>query len=290
MIRSLLLTLLFTVFAMAQTRVCVSIPPQAYFVKKIAGDKADVTVLIPPGASPATYSPKPSQLKAIRNASIYFTIGVPFEKNWLDRFKSINPSLKIVDMTRNITKMPMSHGLEAHEHETKEHDTHASHVHTGLDPHVWLSPPLVTKMAEVIKETFVKEDPKNSAFYEKNYERFLHEIERLQQQIAAKLSNVKQKSFIVFHPSFGYFAKAFGLHQIAIEKEGKEPSLRYMKRIIDFAREHGIKTIFVEPQFSQKSARYIARAIGGKVVSIDPLAYDWEKNMAEIAESFEKAD
>ncbi len=285
MMRTILFFLLFSVFAIAHTKVCVSIPPQAYFVKKIAGDKADVTVLIPPGASPATYSPKPSQLKAIRDASIYFTIGVPFEKNWLDRFKSINPTLKIVDTTRNITKMPMSHGLEAHEHEA-----HEGHRHEGLDPHVWLNPALVAKMTEVIKETFVEEDPKNSAFYEKNYQRFLHDIERLQQQIAAKLSALKQKDFIVFHPSFGYFAKAFGLHQIAIEKEGKEPSLRYMKRIIDFARKHEIKTIFVEPQFSQKSARYIARAIGGKVVSIDPLAYEWEKNMLEIAESFEKAD
>ncbi len=289
MIRSILVIFFFSVFGWAKSSVCVSIPPQAYFVKKIAGDKADITVLIPPGASPATYSPKPSQLRAIKKASLYFTIGVPFEKNWLERFKSINPKLKIVDMTRDITKIPMQNHLD-HDTEQHGHDSHGHHAHAGLDPHVWLSPALVEKMAEVIKETFIKEDPKNSAFYRQNYQNFLREIEEIRSKIAKILSGLKQKEFIVFHPSFGYFCEEFGLKQVAIEKEGKEPSLRYMKRLIDFAKKHGIKTIFVEPQFSQKSARYIAKAIGGKVQSIDPLAYDWERNIMEIAKSFEKAD
>jgi zinc transport system substrate-binding protein len=289
MIRSILVIFFFSVFGWAKSSVCVSIPPQAYFVKKIAGDKADITVLIPPGASPATYSPKPSQLRAIKKASLYFTIGVPFEKNWLERFKSINPKLKIVDMTQDITKIPMQNHLD-HDTEQHGHDSHGHHAHAGLDPHVWLSPALVEKIAEVIKETFIKEDPKNSAFYRQNYQNFLREIEEIRSKIAKILSGLKQKEFIVFHPSFGYFCEEFGLKQVAIEKEGKEPSLRYMKRLIDFAKKHGIKTIFVEPQFSQKSARYIAKAIGGKVQSIDPLAYDWERNIMEIAKSFEKAD
>ncbi len=290
MIRTILVFTLFTVLGWAKSSVCVSIPPQAYFVKKIAGDKADITVLIPPGASPATYAPKPSQMKAIKKASLYFTIGVPFEKNWLERFRSLNPKLKIIDMAQDIKKIPMQNHLD-HESETDEaHDTHEHHDHAGLDPHVWLSPTLVAKMAEVIKDTFVREDPQNSAFYAENYQKFLKEIEAIRTKIANLLSHLKEKEFIVFHPSFGYFAGEFGLKQIAIEREGKEPGLRYMKRVIAFAKKHGIKTIFVAPQFSQKSARYIARAIGGKVESIDPLAYDWERNIMEIAKSFEKAD
>lgn len=284
MIKTILVLLfIFTTALFAKLDVCVSIPPQAFFVKQIAGDRVHTTVLIPPGASPATYAPKPSQLKAIKKASLYLTIGVPFEKNWLARFQSINPNLHIIDMTQGIEKMPMQDHLE---------ETHADddHHHTGLDPHVWLSPSLVAKMAKTVRDTLSDADPAHAAEYDGNYRHFLSEIEALKKEISRRVSSLRQKTFIVFHPSFGYFAREFGLRQVAIEKEGKEPSLRYIKRVIDFAKAHGIKTIFVEPQFSQKSARTIAKAIGGKVISIDPLAYAWDKNMVEIAQSFEKAD
>jgi len=258
MIKTILVLLFVSTTALfAKLDVCVSIPPQAFFVKKIAGDHVHTTVLIPPGASPATYAPKPSQLKAIKKASLYFTIGVPFEKNWLARFQSINPNLRIVDMTQGIEKMPMRNPLdEAHADE--------EHHHTGLDPHVWLSPSLVAKMAKTVRDTLCDTDPAHAAEYESNYRHFLSEIEALKKEISEKVSSLKQRTFIVFHPSFGYFAREFGLRQIAIEKEGKEPTLHYIKRVIDFAKAHGIKTIFTEPQFSQKSARTIAKAIGGR--------------------------
>ena len=282
MIRTILVTFAFTAFLFAKTNICVSIPPQAFFVQKIAGDLAKVTILIPPGASPAAYTPKPSQLKAIKNASIYFTIGVPFEKNWLERFKSINPSLHIVDMTQEIQKKPLHNPLENHQHE--------EHHHGSLDPHVWLSPALSLKLAETVTETLSNKDPKHAALYKENYLHFKKEVTNLQDKIKSKLQNLRQKEFIVFHPSFGYFADSFGLKQIAIEKEGKEPSLKYIRRVIDFAKAHHIKTIFVEPQFSQKSARYIAEQISGEVRSIDPLSQEWDKNLLEIAKSFEKAN
>lgn len=286
MIRAILVTLFFATSLFAKLNICVSIPPQAYFVDKIAGDLADVTVLIPPGSSPATYTPKPSQLKAIKKAQIYFTIGVPFEKNWLDRFKSINHKLKIVDMTAGIKKRPLHNPL-AHA-SPESHDEH--HHHGTLDPHVWLSPKLALILAKNVADTLSQEDPEHQKLYQTNYQAFTKSVRELEAKIAEKLKRIKQKSFIVFHPSFGYFAEAFGLQQVAIEKEGKEPSLRYIKRVIDFARKHNIKTIFVAPQFSQKSARYIAKQIGGKVVAINPLAYEWDKNLLEIAQSFEKAD
>jgi zinc transport system substrate-binding protein len=265
----------------ARTNVCVSIPPQAFFIQKIAGDTADVTVLIPAGSSPATYTPKPSQLKAIKDASLYFTIGVPFEHNWLNRFKSINTSLKIIDMTQGIKKKALHNPLEKENHQNHQHET--------LDPHVWLSPKLAQILAKNIMEAFSQQYPQKRTFYENRYNLFKTEIEHLQNKIKQKLQNLKNKTFIVFHPSFGYFADEFGLKQIAIEKEGKEPSLKYIKRVIDFAKSHNIKTIFVEPQFSQKSASYIAKQIDGQVVSIDPLAKEWDKNLLEIANSFEKA-
>ncbi len=283
MIRIVLFTIFFTTSLFAKINLCVSIPPEAFFVQKIAGDQANVTVLIPPGSSPATYTPKPSQLKAIKQASLYFTIGVPFEQNWLERFKSINPSLKIVDITKDIQKRPMHHTLEKEFHEDAHH-------HNAHDPHVWLSPKLAMILAKNITDTLSREDPNHRQFYEKNYQSFVAETKTLQEKIKQLLQPLQQRSFIVFHPSFGYFADEFGLKQIALEKEGKEPGLRYIKRVIDFARKNNIHTIFTEPQFSQKSARYIAKQIDGNVVTIDPLSEKWDINLLEIAKSFEKAN
>ncbi len=265
----------------AGTNVCVSIPPQAFFVQKIAGDTVNITVLIPAGSSPATYTPKPSQLKAIKNASLYFTIGVPFEHNWLNRFKSINTSLKIIDITQGIQKRALHNPLEK--------ENHQNHQHEALDPHVWLSPKLTLILAKNIMEALSQEHPQKRTFYKNRYNIFKTEVVQLQNKIKQKLQKLKNKTFIVFHPSFGYFADEFGLKQIAIEKEGKEPSLKYIRRVIDFAKSHNIKTIFVEPQFSQKSANYIAKQINGQVISIDPLAKEWDRNLLEIATSFEKA-
>jgi zinc transport system substrate-binding protein len=249
---------------------------QAFFVKKIAGDLVDVEIMVKPGSNPATYSPKPSQLKVISNSSLYFTIGVAFEKHWLQRFSSINNSMKLIDTTKNIKKIPMHNDV----HDSDEHH------HKGLDPHVWLDPMLVVKQVQVITEALIKEDPKNSELYLENEKKFIKELQNIDTKIKAIISKTKQKEFIVFHPAFGYFAKAYGLKQIAIEKEGKEPSVKYIKKVIDFAKKHNIKTLFVAPQFSQKSAKQIAKQIGGSVKSINPLSQDWDTNIINIAKSF----
>jgi len=271
---------LFTVLStmlFANMQVCVSIPPQEFFVKKIAGDLVDVEIMVKPGSNPATYTPKPSQLKVISHASLYFTIGVAFEKNWLKRFSSINNKMKIIDTTKDIKKIPM---VSSDEHE------HKNHHHKGLDPHVWLDPILVVKQVKIMTQALVENDPKNSKIYLENEKKFIKELEYIDTQIKAIISKTKQKEFIVFHPAFGYFAKAYGLKQIAIEKEGKEPSVKYIKKVIDFAKEHKIKTVFVAPQFSQKSAKQIAKQIGGSVKSINPLSQEWDKNIIDIAKSF----
>ncbi len=285
MIKTILALIALTSTLFAKTNICVSIPPQAYFVKKIAGNQANVTVLVPPGASPATYTPRPTQMRAIKNASLYFTIGVPFEKNWLQRFKSVNPSMTIVDMTAGIHKRPMQHLID----EKTDRDHEHNHHHGNLDPHVWLSPALAKILAKNTLVALSKADPDHTALFKKNYHALLKKIETLQAQIRQKLDNLPQKIFIVFHPSFGYFADEFGLRQVAIEHEGKKPSLRYLKSVIDFAKKYHIKTVFTEPQFSRKSARYIAKQICGQVVDIDPLSEAWETNLLKIADSLEKA-
>ncbi len=258
-----ILLLLITPFFLVASDIVVSIAPQKFFVSKITGSDNNISIMIPKGSSPATYSPKPSELKALKKASIYFTIGVPFEKNWLERFRSINPDLKIVDTTKGIKKI-------------------------GKDPHVWLDPNLVKIIAKNIATTLEKEDPKNSKKYQQNLQKFKKELDEIDKKIREITSKVKVKNFIVYHPSFGYFASSYGLNQVAIENEGKKPSLKYELEIINYAKKHNIKTIFVSPAFSQKEAKFIANRVGAKVVVIDHLAKDWDRNILKIARSFEK--
>ncbi|WP_187647265.1 metal ABC transporter solute-binding protein, Zn/Mn family [Nitrosophilus labii] len=281
---SLFLFLALSLFA--NETICVSILPQKFFVKKITKDRFDIEVMVPPGSSPATYGVKPKQLKSIKKAKIYFAIGVPFERAWLKRFKSVNEHLKIVDSGKYVKKIPMIH----HHHD--EHDEHdeKEHKHENLDPHIWMAPPLVMLQARVILEEIVKIDPKNEDFYIKNYKEFIKELAAIDTQILKRLKNIKQKEFIVYHPSFGYFAYVYGLKQIAIEKEGKEPTAKYLKKIVDFAKKEKIKVIFVEPQFSKKSAMFLAKKIGAKVETIDPLSYEWDKNIFKVVEAIEKAN
>ena len=262
----ILLFLIFGMVLFAKEIILVSIPPQSYFVQAIAKERVEVVVLLPPGASPATYSLKPSQLKAIKDAKIYLTIGVPFEKAALLRIQSANPNLHIIDSTKYIQKVPMDH-----------------HHHGSLDPHVWLAPNLAFELARATLEALIALQPKNADFFLKNYQKLIAKIATIDATIYQEVLSSKQKAFLVYHPSFGYFARSYGLLQLAIEEEGKEPKMQHLAKLIDKAKKLGIKTIFIEPQFPKRAAKFIAAKLGAKIVVIDPLAKDWDKNILKVA-------
>ena len=267
--------------------VAVSIPPQKYFVKKIGGDRVNVSVMVLPGANPATYEPKPRQMVNLAQAAIYFAIGVPFENNWLPKFAKTNPDMTIVATQSGITKIPMKAG--GHRHHKTEHGDET--ISAGAkDPHIWLSPPLVMVQAKNILDGLIKADPEGRIVYEANYKTFLEELKGLNMEIGRVLQTTGQSTrFMVYHPSWGYFAQSYGLEQIPIELEGKKPSPRKLLQLIKEARKNSIKVIFVQPQFSEKSAETIADAIGGKVIFADPLAEDWANNLLQVAEKFKSA-
>jgi len=271
--------------AFARLQVFVSIPPQKFIVKQIGGEHVKVNVMVQSGASPHTYEPKPKQMVAITRAKIYFTVGVEFETVWMRKLAASNPAMAVVPTHDTIKKIP----IMGHHHEERGHDDDDDDDHAGLDPHIWLSPPLVKKQALAILEALQREDPSNSSAYKTNYTQFTQELSELDQELKRIFRSRKNLQFLVFHPSWGYFAKAYGLEQVAIETEGKNPKPAQLKEIIQHAREQGIKVIFVQPQYSARSARMVARAIGGEVVFVDPLSENWMDNMRQVAEKFRRA-
>ena len=283
----------FTILNASKQELTVSILPQKYFVQKIVKDKFDINVMVKPGASPHTYEPKSSQMKSLSNSKIYFYTGVSFENAWLDKFKLSAKNTIFVDTAVGIEKLAM----EAHSHEGEEHNEHkdeAKHDHENeaLDPHIWLDPILVKIQAKNIYDAIVKIDSQNSDFYKTNYEEFLKELDLINNELETILKPYENRAFMVFHPSWGYFAKRYNLEQISVEVEGKEPKPNELVELIKDAKIHDIKIVFVSPQFSQKTAKTISSSINAKVVSIDALDENWASSILstakEIANSYTK--
>jgi len=277
----------------AVTKAFVSIAPQKYFVQKIGGDLVAVSVLVPPGADPHSFEPKPRQMVELSKSAVYFAVGIEFEKFWLKKIAAANPKMRVVRTDDGIAKLPMT------DHEDEEQsrpepsqkakaEARAGHDHGGgePDPHVWLSPPLVKIQARHILDALVAIDPVHRSKYESRYASFMSEIDELDAELKALFTGRKGEQFMVFHPSWGYFAEAYGLVQVPVEIEGKDPKPAQLQMLIRHARERRIKVVFVQPQFSVKSAELISREIGGRIVYTDPLAENWAENLRAVARKF----
>lgn len=283
--------------ASEQLTVFVSIVPQKYFLEQIGGDRVDVRIMVSPGASPATYEPKPKQMANLAKAQLYFAIGVPFEKAWLGKIAAASPDMKIVHTDRDIEKLPMAthhHDGEGTEdggsaHSAEDEHSDSDDGETGADPHIWLSPPLVKVQAKTIRDALIEADPAHEKDYEANFREFAGNVDRLDADLKRLFSGAEGLQFMVFHPAWGYFAHAYGLTQIPVEIEGKEPKPEQLAELIRHARQQDIRVVFVQPQFSTKSAELIAREIDGRVAVADPLAEAWADNLRTLAESFKSA-
>lgn len=271
----------FTLLNASKPEITVNILPQKYFVEKIVKDKFEINVMVKPGSSPHNYEPKPSQMKSLVNSKAYFLVGDPFEQAWMDKFKQNAKNTLFVDTTKGIEKIQMQE--HNHHDEATVDAKHDEHDHSGFDPHVWLDPLLVKIQAKNIYEAMLEIDSQNSDFYKTNYEEFIKELDTLDENIKTILSPYKDKSFMVFHPSWGYFAKRYDLEQISIEIEGKEPKPNELVELIEEAKKHDIKIVFVAPQFSQKSAKTISKNINANVIAIDPISGNWKESMLDTA-------
>jgi zinc transport system substrate-binding protein len=275
-----LIFLLLTTYIFSNINTVVSILPEQTFVKAIGGEKVNVSLMVQPGNSPHTYEPKPSQMIDIAKADLYFAIDVEFEHVWLPKFQSLNPKIQVIDLTENVTKMQMQD-----KHECEADDEHHSE-HEGEDPHIWTAPANVKIIAENIYNALKKIDSENADYYKRNLDIFLASIDETDRQIIDILSSLEDgQKFMVFHPSWGYFAKAYTLEQIAVEVEGKEPKPKELIHLLTEAKEEKVKAIFTQPEFSDTVAKIIAKELQIPVVKVSPLAANWSENLIKIAKA-----
>ncbi|MDY9925189.1 metal ABC transporter solute-binding protein, Zn/Mn family [Methanosarcina sp.] len=266
--------------------VAVSVVPQAEFVEKVGGDKVKTVVIIPPGADPHTYELSPKEVQEISKASMLVTVGVgmPFEEVWVNKFETMNSGTLIVNCSKGLELKE----LEEHDYEEEEgeHDEESGEEHEELDTHIWTSPANAKIMVEDIYEGLVELDPENEAYYTQNRDAYLEELDALDTRIREKLEGKEEKNFMVYHPSWGYFAADYELNMISVEIEGKEPSAQDLAKLVDLAKEKNVKVIFVQSQFSTRSAEVLAQEIDGEVVAVDPLAKNYVENMDNVSDIF----
>ncbi|MEA2560502.1 MAG: zinc transport system substrate-binding protein [Acidobacteriota bacterium] len=246
-------------------RVAVSVAPQAEIVKRIGGGWVTVESLVAPGASDEDLSLSPRKSMALERTDIYVKVGHPafaIETRYIDPFLARHPEIRVVDMSRGMDLILNDHG------------------HEGGDPHVWVAPQTVAIAARNIAAALSDIDPPHATEYRANLERFLRDVDRLDREIRAKLEGGR-RAFLVYHPSWGYFARQYGLEQIAIEAEGKEPGAVRLISLIEQARRKRAEVVLVP--FPRESAQVLAEAIGGRTVTADPQSADWEETLLRVA-------
>lgn len=251
--------------------VLVSILPQKTFVEKIAGDDFEISILIPHGANPTTYSILPAQMAEISDAGIWFRMGyVGFELSWADKIIQTNPEMKVVDLSKGLDL------IAARKDESTDELT-------GVDPHIWLSPTLVKKMVRSIRDELITLRPDRTEAYNLAYQQYMKEIDETDLQVKQLFKGFEGRKFISFHPSLSYFAREYGLVQFSFQQMGKEPTPSQVANLVNIARADNIKVIYIQSEFDIENARMFAQEIGGEIIQVWPLNPDWSENLIEVA-------
>lgn len=262
--------------------VFVSIPPQAYFVERVGAPHVEVEVLVGAGKSAATYEPTPKQMSRLGRVPVYFRMGVPFERAFIDKLADTHEHLKIVDIRKGL-KLRDFRRVELAKYKK------AKGRKIPSDPHVWLDPRQAKIQAATVCEVLSDIMPQYRRDFEENLAAFQADLDHVDRKFAKTLAPFRGEKFYVFHPAFGYIADAYGLVQMAVEIEGKEPTPKQFADLVEMARADGVRVIFVQPQYAKKSAQAVAAAIGGAVVPLDPLARNYLENLDKMLNTLSTA-
>ena len=253
-------TLILTLIPLfAKFNIVVSIEPEIDIVQNIARESLNsLEIMVKKGQSPHTYEPKPSQMVNLSHANLYFAIGVEFEKSWLSKFKNQNENLKIVDISEGVERI-------------------------DNNPHIWLSPNNLKIMAKNVADIFIEMDRGRGKIYRANLQKYIDSLDKLDKQIREILKDINRRAFLVFHPSWRYFAKEYNLTQIAVEIDGKSPKPRDIIEVIKLAKRNRVSAIITQEEFSDKFAKIIAKELNIDVVKLSPLDRNISKSLIEIS-------
>ena len=262
--------------------ITVTLEPQRYFTEAIAGDKFKVISMVPKGSSPETYDPVPQQLVSLGDSKAYFRIGyIGFEQAWMERLMNNTPHIQVFDTSKGIDLI-LNNGDHDHGHGHGPRDG----LTLAVEPHVWDSTANALIIAGNTYKALSQLDKANDTYYMARYDSLCQRIQHTDSLIRQQLSTPEAaKAFMIYHPALSYFARDYGLHQISIEEGGKEPSPAHLKELIDLCQTEDVRVIFVQPEFDKRNAETIAQQTGTKVVPINPLSYDWEEEMLNVAKA-----
>lgn len=257
--------------------ITLSIPPFKYFIEAIGGDDFSLNVMVPAGANPHIYEPVPDQITKLRKSIAYVSNGyLGFEMTWLDRFYETNRDMKKLSLGQNIDLIkPIG-------------QSDSEHIE-GADPHYWVSPKCALVIAAAVKSFLIDLNPVKRDKYEVNYTNLVKTINDIDRKAMELFSSCSNKSFMIFHPTLGYLARDYGLKEIAVEREGKEPTPSSLKELIDIAKAEKIKVIFVQREYDTKNARAIAAETGAILETIDPLSENWAASELQIIDALYKS-
>lgn len=254
--------------------VVVSIEPLRYFVEAIAGEHYEVVTLVPPGSSPETYDPTPDKLIRMNEAEAYIRLGMmPFEQTWLKRMAESVPHLPTLDAAEGVAYIEDActhdHGDGTHEH--------------TYDLHVWTSAQNGRLIAQNVAHFMVKLDSAKAEHYQRRCDSLIAHIDNIDAKIRQQLKNVKHRTFGIYHPALGYYAKAYGLTQLAVEDGGKEPSVARMGELVNACRRDSVRIIFVQREFPMTKVSALAKEVGARTIEINPLNAAWDEEMLRTA-------
>ena len=251
----------------------VSIEPLRYVTEAIAGDRYRVHTIMPQGASPETYEPTPRQMVELSKSGLVFRAGaLGFEGTKLPALVQANPNCRLVDLGQGITLIES--GCQG------QH----GHAESG-DPHTWMSPANLSIMAANACKALCEADTAGKSYYLERLAKFQAQMRKLDRQLQNELRPLKQRTFLIYHPALGYFARSYGLHQLAVEHDGKEPSAAHIRDLADECRKDGVNTVFISKEHNGQAARRLAEEIHARIVNINPLDYDVPAQMLFIAQS-----
>lgn len=257
--------------------VTVTLEPLRYFTEAIAGDKFKVVSMVPKGSSPETYDPTPQQLVNLDKSTAYLRIGhIGFEQAWMDKLTTNAPHLKIFDTSK---------GIDVIQEAGHDHGDH--HHEGGIEPHIWNSTRNASVIADNIYAALCELDSENEPYYKHRWDSLQQIIAQTDTEVRNQLQNA-DSTFLIYHPALSYFARDYGLKQISIEEGGKEPSPAHLKELIETCRRDNARVIFVQQEFDTRNAKLIADELGITVIPINPLSYEWQEEMINVAKALAK--